>query len=169
MLFGLVYGMGEFSLAQDLKISVKSAKEYINDYLGSYPNVQKYMKDTVDFAKKNGYVATMFGRRRMIPEIQSKNYQLRSFGERVALNTPIQGSAADIIKLAMVHVYERIEKLKLRSRLILQVHDELIVEAYKDEVDAVKQLLKDEMEHVCDLKAPLKVDMNVGRSWYDTK
>lgn len=167
--FGLVYGMGEFSLAKDLKISVKSAKEYINDYLGSYPNVQKYMKDTVDFAKKNGYVATMFGRRRMIPEIQSKNYQLRSFGERVALNTPIQGSAADIIKLAMVHVYERIEKLKLRSRLILQVHDELIVEAYKDEVDAVKQLLKDEMEHVCDLKAPLKVDMNVGRSWYDTK
>lgn len=167
--FGLVYGMGEFSLAQDLKISLKSAKEYMDDYLGSYPKVQKYMKDTVAFAKKNGYVATMFGRRREIPEITSKNFQLRSFGERVALNTPIQGSAADIIKLAMVHVYRSLQEKNLRSRLILQVHDELIVQAHVDEVEQVKELLRYEMENVCRLSAPLKVDMNVGRSWYDTK
>ncbi len=167
--FGLVYGMGEFSLAQDLKISLKSAKEYMNDYLGSYPKVQQYMKDTVAFAKEHGYVATMFGRRRQIPEISSKNFQLRAFGERVALNTPIQGSAADIIKLAMVHVYRAIKERNLRSRLILQVHDELIIETHKEEVEEVKQLLRYEMENVCKLSVPLKVDMNVGRSWYDTK
>ncbi len=167
--FGLVYGMGEFSLAQDLKISLKSAKEYMNDYLGSYPKVQKYMKDTVEFAKENGYVKTMFGRRRAIPEISSKNFQLRSFGERVALNTPIQGSAADIIKLAMVAVYKSLKEKNLRSKLILQVHDELIIQAHKDEVEQVKELLKNEMENVCALSAPLVADMNVGRSWYDTK
>ena len=167
--FGLVYGMGEFSLAQDLKISLKSAKEYMNDYLGSYPKVQKYMKDTVEFAKENGYVKTMFGRRRAIPEINSKNFQLRSFGERVALNTPIQGSAADIIKLAMVSVYKSLKEKNLRSKLILQVHDELIIQAHKDEVEQVKELLKNEMENVCVLSAPLVADMNVGHSWYDTK
>lgn len=167
--FGLVYGMGEFSLAQDLKISLQAAKEYMNEYLGSYPKVQQYMKDTVEFAKKHGYVATIFGRRREIPEIGSKNFQLRSFGERVAMNTPIQGSAADIIKLAMVHVYQSLEEQKLRSKLILQVHDELIVQAHKEEVEQVKELLRDKMEHVCELAAPLVVDMNVGKSWYDTK
>lgn len=167
--FGLVYGMGEFSLAQDLKISLKAAKEYMEDYLGSYPKVRQYMKDTVDFAKQHGYVATILGRRREIPEISSKNFQLRAFGERVALNTPIQGSAADIIKLAMVNVFRRLEEKQLRSKLILQVHDELIIEAHKDEVEQVKELLRYEMEHVFELAAPLKVDMNVGRSWYDTK
>ena len=167
--FGLVYGMGEFSLAQDLKISVKAAKEYINDYLGSYPKVQAYMKDTVLFAKKNGYVKTMFGRRREIPEIASSNFQLRSFGERVALNTPIQGSAADIIKLAMVRVYESLKERNLRSKLILQVHDELIIEAHKDEVSQVSDILKYEMENVLKLSVPLAVDMNTGKSWYDTK
>ncbi|MBR5156397.1 MAG: DNA polymerase I [Clostridia bacterium] len=167
--FGLVYGMGEFSLAQDLKISLKSAKEYMNDYLGSYPKVQKYMKDTVEFAKENGFVKTMFGRRRAIPEINSKNFQLRSFGERVALNTPIQGSAADIIKLAMVAVYKSLKEKNLRSKLILQVHDELIIQAHKDEAEQVKELLKSEMENVCALSAPLVADMNVGHSWYDTK
>lgn len=167
--FGLVYGMGEFSLSQDLKISVKRAKEYIEDYLGSYPNVQKYMKDTVDFAKENGYVLTMFGRRRDIPEIKASNFQTRAFGERVALNTPVQGSAADIIKLAMINVYKRLEKEKLLSKLILQVHDELIIEAPKSEVDKVCALLKEEMESAASLLVPLKVDMQTGRSWYDTK
>ena len=167
--FGLVYGMGEFSLSQDLKISVKRAKEYIEDYLGSYPNVQKYMKDTVEFAKENGYVATMFGRRRDIPEIKATNYQTRAFGERVALNTPVQGSAADIIKLAMINVYQRLNKENLKSKLILQVHDELIIEAPKDEVDKVCALLKEEMESAVSLSVPLKVDMKMGRSWYDTK
>lgn len=167
--FGLVYGMGEFSLSQDLKISVKRAKEYIEDYLGSYPNVQKYMKDTVEFAKQNGYVMTMFGRRRDIPEIKASNYQTRAFGERIALNTPVQGSAADIIKLAMINVYKRLEKENLKSKLILQVHDELIIEAAKDEVDAVCTMLKEEMESAAKLLVPLKVDMQTGHSWYDTK
>lgn len=167
--FGLVYGMGEFSLSQDLHISVKKAKEYIEDYLGSYPNVQKYMKDTVDFAKENGYVTTMFGRRRDIPEIKASNFQTRAFGERVALNTPVQGSAADIIKLAMINVYKRLKKENLASKLILQVHDELIIEAPKDEVEKVQVLLREEMEKAANLSVPLKVDMKVGRSWYDTK
>lgn len=167
--FGLVYGMGEFSLSQDLKISVKKAKEYIEDYLGSYPNVQKYMTDTVEFAKQNGFVLTMFGRRRDIPEIKATNYQTRSFGERVALNTPVQGSAADIIKLAMINVYNRLKKEKLSSKLILQVHDELIIEAPKSEADRVCVILREEMENATKLSVPLKVDMAVGRSWYDTK
>ncbi len=167
--FGLVYGMGEFSLSQDLHISVKKAKEYIEDYLGSYPNVQKYMKDTVEFAKENGYVVTMFGRRRDIPEIKSTNFQTRAFGERVALNTPIQGTAADIIKLAMINVYNRLNAEKLESKLILQVHDELIIEAPKCEVDAVKLILREEMEKAAILNVPLKVDMKTGHSWYDTK
>ncbi len=167
--FGLVYGMGEFSLSQDLHITVKKAKEYIEDYLGSYPNVQKYMKDTVDFAKENGYVTTMFGRRRDIPEIKASNFQTRAFGERVALNTPVQGTAADIIKLAMINVYKRLKEERLSSKLILQVHDELIIEAPKGEADKVCVLLREEMEQAAELSVPLKVEMKVGRSWYDTK
>ncbi len=167
--FGLVYGMGEFSLSQDLHISLKEAKEYINDYLGSYPNVKKYMKDTVEFAKEHGYVKTMFGRRRDIPELQSSNYQIRSFGERAAMNTPVQGTAADIIKLAMINVSRRLKQENLKSRLILQVHDELIVEAKKNELDEVCRILKTEMENAASLSVPLKVDMQTGRSWYDTK
>ncbi len=167
--FGLIYGKGEFSLAKDLGISMREAKAYIEDYLGSFPMVQKYMKEVVQFAHSNGYVKTMFGRRRALAEITSKNYQLRSFGERAALNTPIQGSAADIIKLAMVKVYNKIREKNLKSRLILQVHDELIVEAQNSEIDVVKDILKTEMENVCKMNVPLKVDMNVGKSWYDTK
>lgn len=167
--FGLVYGMGEFSLSQDLNISVKAAKDYINDYLGSYPMVQKYMKDIVKDAKENGYVKTLFGRRRDIPEIASSNYQVRTFGERAAMNAPIQGTAADIIKLAMVGVYRRLKEEQLKSRLILQVHDELIIEAAKDETERVLALLKTEMEQAASLKVPLKVDIAVGHSWYDTK
>ncbi len=167
--FGLVYGMGEFSLSQDLKISVKAAKEYINDYLGSYPNVKKYMSDTVEFAKEHGYVKTMFGRRREIPEISSTNYQLRSFGERAAMNTPIQGTAADIIKLAMINVHKKLKEEKLKSKLILQVHDELIIEALKTEEEKVKEILKTEMEKAVALSAPLIADLKTGHSWYDTK
>ena len=127
------------------------------------------MTDTVEFAKQNGYVLTMFGRRRDIPEIKASNYQTRSFGERVALNTPVQGSAADIIKLAMINVYNRLKKEKLLSKLILQVHDELIIEAPKSEADRVCDILREEMENATKLSVPLKVDMAVGRSWYDTK
>ena len=167
--FGLVYGMGEFSLSQDLHISVKAAKDYIEDYLGSYPKVRQYMKDTVDFAKENAYVKTMFGRRRDLPEIQASNYQVRSFGERAAMNTPVQGSAADIIKLAMINVDKRLKKENLKSRLILQVHDELIVEALNEELEKVCAVLKEEMEEATKLSVPLKADMKWGHSWYDTK
>jgi len=167
--FGLVYGMGEFSLSQDLHISVKEAKDYIEDYLGSYPKVRAYMQDTVAFAKEHGYVKTMFGRKRALPEILSSNYQLRTFGERAAMNSPVQGTAADIIKLAMVNVYNRLKKEKLDARLILQVHDELIIEAAKDKKDTVCRILKEEMETAVSLLVPLKVDMETGHSWYDTK
>ena len=167
--FGLVYGMGEFSLSKDLGISLKEAKAYIEEYLGSYPNVRKYMTDTVEFAKENGYVKTIFGRRREIPEIKSQNHQLKAFGSRVAMNSPIQGTVADIIKLAMVNVYNRLKKECTKSRLILQVHDELIIEVHISELDKVKVLLKEEMENAVKLTVPLKVDMNVGKSWYDTK
>lgn len=127
------------------------------------------MKDTVDFAKEHGYVKTMFGRRRDIPELKSSNYQTRSFGERAAMNTPVQGTAADIIKLAMINVSRRLKQENLKSRLILQVHDELIVEAEKTEVDQVCRILKTEMENAASLLVPLKVDMQTGHSWYDTK
>ena len=131
--------------------------------------MKKYMKDTVDFAKEHGYVKTMFGRRRDIPELKSSNYQTRSFGERAAMNTPVQGTAADIIKLAMINVSRRLKQKNLKSRLILQVHDELIVEAEKTEVDQVCRILKTEMENAASLLVPLKVDMQTGHSWYDTK
>ncbi len=167
--FGLVYGMGEFSLSQDLGISVKEAKAYIDEYLGSYPNVKQFMHDTVETAKKQGYVTTMFGRKREIPEISSSNYQVRTFGERAAMNTPVQGTAADIIKLAMIRVYHKLKEENLKSRLILQVHDELIIDACKEEADRVCVLLKQEMEQAASLCVPLKADMETGHSWYDTK
>lgn len=167
--FGLVYGMGEYSLSQDLNISVKEAKAYMNEYLGSYPNVEKFMHDTVENAKKEGYVTTMFGRRRELPELSSSNFQMRAFGERAAMNAPVQGTAADIIKLAMVAVYTRLKKENLKSKLILQVHDELIVEAKKEELDAVLNIVREEMENAARLSVPLKVDIEKGASWYDTK
>ncbi|MCI8404762.1 MAG: DNA polymerase I [Clostridia bacterium] len=167
--FGIVYGIGEFSLAQDLKISVKEAKAYIDSYLAKYHGVRNYMSNVKEQAKKDGYVKTMMNRIRYIPELKSPNYNIRLFGERVALNTPIQGTAADIIKLAMVRVDNRLISEGLKSRLILQVHDELIVEAHKDEVETVKSILSEEMQGAMTLSIPLKVDMSVGRSWYDAK
>lgn len=167
--FGIVYGIGEFSLAQDLHISVKEAKAYIESYLEKYHGVRNYMESIKEQAKKDGYVKTMLNRIRYIPELKSPNYNIRQFGERVALNTPIQGTAADIIKLAMVRVDNRLIKEGLKSKLILQVHDELIVEAHKDEVDKVKQILSEEMQGAMELNVPLKVDMSTGHSWYDAK
>ena len=167
--FGIVYGIGEFSLAQDLHISVKEAKAYIESYLEKYHGVRNYMESIKEQAKKDGYVKTMLNRIRYIPELKSPNYNIRQFGERVALNTPIQGTAADIIKLAMVRVDNRLINEGLKSKLILQVHDELIVEAYKDEVDKVKQILSEEMQSAMELNVPLKVDMSTGHSWYDAK
>lgn len=167
--FGIVYGIGEFSLAQDLHISVKEAKAYIESYLEKYNGVRNYMESIKEQAKKDGYVKTMLNRIRYIPELKSPNYNIRQFGERVALNTPIQGTAADIIKLAMVRVDNRLINEGLKSKLILQVHDELIVEAHKDEVDKVKQILSEEMQGAMELNVPLKVDMSTGHSWYDAK
>ena len=135
-----------------------------------YSNIEKYMKDIVEQGKRDGYVTTYFGRRRYIPELASRNFNIRSFGERIALNTPVQGTAADIIKAAMVGVYKRLKTNKMKSRLILQVHDELIIEAYKDELDEVKVIMKEEMENVVDnFKVRLKSDINTGGSWYEAK
>lgn len=167
--FGIVYGIGEFSLAQDIKVTRKEAAAYIKSYLEKYAGIAQFMQDTVAFAKEHGYVSTLTGRRRYIPEIKSSNFNLRSFGERVAMNAPIQGYAADIIKIAMVRVYQRLKEEGLKSKLILQVHDELIIDALKSELEPVKHILKEEMEHAASLSVPLVVDMKTGNSWYETK
>lgn len=167
--FGIVYGIGEYSLSQELKIPVKQAKEYIQNYLEKYSGVREYMSNIKEQARKTGYVETMLKRRRYIPEIESSNFNTRAFGERVALNTPIQGTAADIIKLAMVRIYKRLKAEGFRSKLILQVHDELIIEAYDEEKEAVKGILKTEMENAAKLAVPLIADMSEGKSWYDAK
>lgn len=167
--FGIVYGISDFSLAKDLKIPRKEAKSYIDTYFERYPNVKKYMEDIVKKAEKDGYVTTIMNRRRFIPEIKGPNKIMKALGERLAMNAPIQGSAADIIKLAMVNVYKDLRNKNLKSKLILQVHDELILNVYKDELDEVKALVKEDMEKVLDLSVPLEVDINVGDTWYDAK
>ncbi|MCX7714179.1 MAG: DNA polymerase I [Clostridia bacterium] len=167
--FGIVYGIGEYSLSQDLKISVSEAKRYITSYLEKYHGVREYMESIKEQAKKEGYVKTLMNRIRYIPELKSSNFNTRAFGERVALNTPIQGTAADIIKLAMVRVHSRLKEENLKSRLILQVHDELIVETYIPEKERVCEILKTEMEQAMTLKVPLVADMSEGKSWYDAK
>ncbi|MCK9478046.1 MAG: DNA polymerase I [Firmicutes bacterium] len=167
--FGIVYGIGDFSLSQDLGITRAEAKKYINNYLNTYQNVKQYMTDIVEKAKKDGFVTTLLNRRRYIPELKTGNFITRSYGERIALNTPIQGSAADIIKIAMVKVDARLRQETARSQLVLQVHDELIVEAHKDEVEVAKSILKSEMEGAISLSVPLMVDISVGNTWYDAK
>lgn len=165
--FGIVYGMGDYSLSQDLGISVKEAKAYIQNYFEKYASIKNYLDSTVENAKENGYVTTLFGRRRYIPEISSSNFMTRSFGERVAMNTPIQGTAADIIKIAMVKVFKALKEKNLKSRLILQVHDELIIEAEKSEAKEVEELLKECMMSAAELKTTLISETGVGDSWYD--
>ena len=167
--FGIVYGIGEFSLAQDLKISISDAKKYIEGYLQHYKGVREYMEKIKETAEKQGYVETLFARRRYIPELKSPNKNIRSFGQRVALNTPVQGSAADIIKLAMVKVFKRLKDEKLSAKLVLQVHDELIVEAPDSEVEKVKKILQQEMENAVCLKVRLKAEAKAGKSWYEAK
>lgn len=167
--FGIVYGIGAFSLAKDIGVSNKEASSYIKNYLAHYSGVDEYMKNTVEKAKLDGYVETMFGRRRYLPELSSSKHTLRAFGERVARNMPIQGTAADIIKIAMIKVNERIKKEGLKARLILQVHDELIVEAPQDESMRVAMLLQEEMENAVTLSVPLTADAAIGKSWYDAK
>lgn len=167
--FGIVYGISDFSLSKDIGVTKKEAKKYIDDYLEKYRNVREYMHDIVRDGKENGFVTTLFNRRRYLPELKSSNFNVRSFGERVAMNTPIQGSAADIIKISMVRVYTELKKRNLKSRLILQVHDELIIETHRDEQQEVSALLKDCMENAVSLKVPLLVEVKSGETWYETK
>lgn len=167
--FGIVYGIGEYSLAKDIGISRKEARQYIDGYLDQYPKVREYMKNIIELAKKEGYVRTIANRRRNIPEISSSNFNVRSFGERLALNTPIQGTAADIIKIAMVRVRDLLRKGNYKSKLILQVHDELIVETLKSELEDVEKILRESMEQAIKLSVPLTVELRTGKSWYETK
>lgn len=165
--FGIVYGISDYGLSQDLDIPRKKAKEYIDGYLSSYPQISEYMDNIIKTAKEKGYVETLFKRKRYIPEISSSNFNVRSFGERIALNTPIQGTAADIIKIAMINVYKRLKDENLESKIILQIHDELIVETVNDEIDDVKKILKEEMEKAVDINVDLKVEIGSGKNWYE--
>jgi len=167
--FGIVYGISAWSLSQDIGVLPEEAKAYMDAYFDNYAGDRAYMKEIVEQARDMGYVTTLYGRRRYLPELKSSNFNLRSFGERVALNTPIQGSAADIIKLAMIRVDNALKKEHLHAKLILQVHDELIVECDTEEVDRVAAILEQEMEQVAQLKVPLLVEAKRGASWYEAK
>lgn len=167
--FGIIYGIGAFSLSKDINTSVYQAKKYISDYLAKYPKVNEFMENTVDGAIKNGFVSTMFGRKRRIPELSSSNKVMQAAGKRIAMNTPVQGTAADLIKIAMINVYRRLREEKLNARLILQVHDELIVESSAVDSNRAAEILGEEMRNVYEMKVPLAVDVNKGASWYDAK
>ena len=161
------YGMSAYSLSQDLHITVAQAKDYMNTYFANFSGVQRYLKEVVEQAKANGWAATLLGRRRWLPELKSTNFNIRSFGERVAMNMPIQGTAADIIKLAMIRVQNRLKVEGLAGRLVLQVHDELIVECPEAEGERVKALVQEEMEQVMELRVPLVAEAQIGHSWSD--
>ena len=165
--FGIMYGKGAYSLSKDLDVPVKEADNFLKTYLATFPKVDGYMQDCIAHAKEKGYVETLFGRRRALPELASSNFQVRASGERMARNTPIQGTAADIIKLAMVHVWQRLRDEKLEARLLLQVHDELIVEAPEAEVEEVKRVLREEMEQVVQYSVPLTTDVGTGKTWLE--
>ena len=167
--FGIVYGISDFGLSEQLKIPRKEAKQYIEQYLEKYQGIKKFMETIVETAKKEGYVETLFHRRRYVPEINSNNYMVRQFGNRIAMNTPIQGTAADIMKLAMINIYNELNKQNLKSKIILQVHDELLIEAIPEEKEKVEQILKQKMENVITLMVPLKIDIEEGKNLYDAK
>jgi DNA polymerase-1 len=167
--FGIVYGISSFGLGEDLGISRKEAAEYIDQYFETYPKIKEFLDAMVSDAKEKGYAKTMYGRRRPVPELTSGNFMQRSFGERVAMNSPIQGTAADIIKIAMIRVHDRLAAEGLSSRLILQVHDELLIEAAEDERQQVADILSEEMQHAADLAVTLEIDMHEGNSWYEAK
>jgi DNA polymerase-1 len=167
--FGIVYGISSFGLGQDLNITRKEAETYITKYFETYPCVKEFLDSLVEEGKKDGYVTTLFGRRRPIPELSSSNFMQRSFGERIAMNSPIQGTAADIIKIAMNRVNKRLKEANMKSSLILQVHDELLIEASLDEIEEVKTILSEEMHRAADLSIPLEIDVNTGANWYEAK
>jgi DNA polymerase-1 len=167
--FGIVYGISDFGLARNLNIPVKKAAGYIERYFARFASVRTYMDDIIAKAKADGYVTTLLGRRRYLPELRSSNFNVRSFGERAALNTPIQGTAADIIKLAMIDVWGKLKQGGYASKLILQVHDELVIDTAADEVNAVKALLKECMENAYPMDVPLEAQVSVGKNWLDAK
>ena len=167
--FGIVYGISDFGLAEQIGVSRKEAKLYIEQYLQKYNGIKDFMDEIVESAKENGYVDTLFKRRRYIPEIKSNNYTVRQFGARVAMNTPIQGTAADIMKIAMINVYKELKEKNLKSKIIVQVHDELLIETEKNEEGIVREILKSCMENVIKLKVPLVVDISEGDNWYSAK
>jgi DNA polymerase-1 len=165
--FGIVYGISGFSLSKDIGTTVAEATRYIKNYLMNYPSIDRYLEDVVEEAKKNGYTTTVHGRRRYIPELSAQNAIMRNFGKRVAMNAPIQGSAADIMKIAMIKTYERLKRENLDARIVMQVHDELIVEARDDQVEAVKKIIREEMESSAKLSIPLTVDVSTGKNWLE--
>ncbi|MCQ2420688.1 MAG: DNA polymerase, partial [Clostridia bacterium] len=167
--FGIVYGISEFSLAEDIGVSRKEAREYIDNYLANYDGVRQYMKTVVEQAKLDGFVRTLFGRKRLLPELKSSNFQVRSFGERCALNSPIQGTAADIIKLAMLKVDRALQKVNCGAKLLLQVHDELIVECPLKEAERVRKIVAEQMQQTMQLAVPLLAEAKIGASWYEAK
>ena len=167
--FGIVYGISYFGLSQDLSITRKEAAEYIDRYFETYPGIKKFLDDAVAHAKEQGYVVTLFGRRRPVPELSSSNFMQRQFGERVAMNSPIQGTAADIMKIAMIAVDKELRMRNMKSRLVLQVHDELLIETWKEEEEEVREILKEGMMHAADLSVPLEIDMHSGKNWYEAK
>lgn len=167
--FGIVYGISSFGLSQDLSIEKKEAEEYIEKYFAAYPGIKQFLDKLVTEAKEKGESVTMFGRKRPIPELKASAFMQRSFGERIAMNSPIQGTAADIIKIAMVRVDQRLRREKLLSRLILQIHDELLIEAKEEEMAQVKKILAEEMQGAAQLQVALEIDMHTGASWFETK
>ena len=167
--FGIVYGISDFGLGEQLGISRKKAKQYIDEYLTQYSGIKDFMENITEEAKEKGYVETLFHRRRYIPELKSNNYMVRQFGSRAAMNTPIQGTAADIMKIAMIKVFKEIEKRNLQAKIVLQVHDEMMIEAPKEEAEIVKEILKNSMESAVELKVPLVVDISEAENWYECK
>ena len=167
--FGIVYGISDYGLSQNLGITRKEAKKFIERYFNSYPGVKSYMDEIVQEAKHKGFVSTIMKRRRYLPDITSRNFNMRSFAERTAMNTPIQGSAADIIKKAMIDLDHRLKEEDLQAKVLLQVHDELILEAPENEIDKLKEIVPDVMERTVELDVPLKVDYSFGKSWFDAK
>ena len=167
--FGILYGISGFGLSEDLGIDIKTAKNFIDDYLETYPGILKYMEEAKAMAYKYGYVKTLMNRKRVIEELNNRNYMIRSSGERMALNTPIQGTAADILKKAMVEIYDEFNKRNLKSKMLIQVHDELVFNVLNDELEVVKKIVKDKMENTIKLSVPLKVDIEIGNNWYEAK
>ena len=167
--FGILYGISSFGLSEDLGIDIKDAKKFIDNYLETFPGIQEFMDNLKSDAYKNGYVKTLMNRKRVVEELKSKNYMIRSSGERMALNTPIQGTAADILKKAMVEIYDEFNKRGLESKMLIQVHDELVFNVLKCELDEVSDIVKNIMENTFTLQVPLKVDIEVGNNWYEAK